>query len=107
MDEKLFDKLKFLSENVIGSAHLIHNSINELHRASNAAHTTLNNSINAFNAINFNKFIENVSPMHKLTIYNSKAFILFLNFCRWSRIFQKDLSSPKKRISPQTTCLAI
>lgn len=32
----------------------------ELTRAINAAHTTLYNSINAFNALNFNKFLENV-----------------------------------------------
>jgi len=63
-DEKLFEKLKFMQENVVGSAHLIHNSMSELTRAINAAHTTLNNSINAFNAINFNKFIENVTNHH-------------------------------------------
>ena len=45
----------------MGTAHLIHNSMNELTRAIHAAHTTLNNSINAFNALNFNKFLENVS----------------------------------------------
>ena len=44
----------------MGTAHLIHNSVSELHRAIHAAHTTLNNSINAFNALNFNKFLENV-----------------------------------------------
>lgn len=59
-DEKLFEKLKFMQENVVGSAHLIHNSMGELARAINAAHTTLYNSINAFNALNFNKFLENV-----------------------------------------------
>jgi len=40
---------------------LIHNSINEVMRAQDAAHTTLYNAINAFNALNFNKFLENVS----------------------------------------------
>ena len=45
---------------MVGTAHLIHNSVSELNRAINAAHTTLNNSINAFNALNFNKFLENV-----------------------------------------------
>lgn len=59
-DEKLFEKLKFMQENVVGSSHLIHNSMGELNRAINAAHTTLYNSINAFNALNFNKFLENV-----------------------------------------------
>ena len=49
-----------MQENVVGTAHLIHNSMSELHRAIHAAHTTLNNSINAFNALNFNKFLENV-----------------------------------------------
>ena len=49
-----------MQENVVGTAHLIHNSVSELHRAIHAAHTTLNNSINAFNALNFNKFLENV-----------------------------------------------
>ena len=59
-DEKLFEKLKYMQENVVGGAHLIHNSMSELNRAINAAHTTLHNSINAFNALNFNKFLENV-----------------------------------------------
>jgi len=49
-----------MQENVVGTAHLIHNSMNELTRAIHAAHTTLNNSINAFNALNFNKFLQNV-----------------------------------------------
>ena len=49
-----------MQENVVGTAHLIHNSINELTRAMNAAHTTMNNSINIFNSLNFNKFLENV-----------------------------------------------
>ena len=45
---------------MVGTAHLIHNSVSDLNRAIYAAHTTLNNSINAFNALNFNKFLENV-----------------------------------------------
>ena len=49
-----------MQENVVGTAHLIHNSMSELTRAIHAAHTTLNNSINAFNALNFNKFLQNV-----------------------------------------------
>jgi hypothetical protein len=49
-----------MQENVVGTAHLIHNSVSDLNRAIHAAHTTLNNSINAFNALNFNKFLENV-----------------------------------------------
>lgn len=61
-DERLFEKLKFMQENVVSSAQTIHESVNELSRAINAAHTTLYNSINAFNALNFNKFLENVFP---------------------------------------------
>jgi hypothetical protein len=49
-----------MQENVVSSATTIHDSMNELTRALNAAHTTLYNSINAFNALNFNKFLENV-----------------------------------------------
>ncbi len=60
-DEKLFEKLKFMQENIVGSAKLIHNSLGEVVRAHNAAHTTLYNAINTFNALNFNKFLENVS----------------------------------------------
>ena len=55
-----------MQENVVGSAHLIHNSMGELTRAINAAHTTLYNSINAFNALNFNKFLENVKIINHL-----------------------------------------
>ena len=47
-DETLFEKLKYLEDNVIASTHLVHNSINELQKAFNAADTTLNNSINAY-----------------------------------------------------------
>ena len=59
-DERLFDKLKALEDNVIASTHLVHNSVNELNKAFNSASTTLDNSINAFNQLNFNKFVENV-----------------------------------------------
>lgn len=59
-DEKLFDKLKALEDNVVASTHLVHNSVNELNKAFNSASTTLDNSINAFNQLNFNKFVENV-----------------------------------------------
>jgi hypothetical protein len=48
-DEKLFEKLKFLEDNVVASTHLVHNSIGELNKAIGNANTTLNNSINAFN----------------------------------------------------------
>jgi hypothetical protein len=43
----------------VASTHLVYNSVNELDKAFNTASTTLNNSINAFNQLNFNKFIEN------------------------------------------------
>ena len=63
-DERLFEKLKYMQENVISSAQTIHESVTDLQRAINAAHTTLHNSINAFNALNFNKFVENVLSYH-------------------------------------------
>ena len=59
-DETLFEKLKFLEDNVVASTHLVHNSINELNKAYQAADITLNNSINAYNQLSFNKFVENV-----------------------------------------------
>jgi hypothetical protein len=59
-DEKLYEKLKHLEDNVVASSHLVHNSMTELNKALNAASTTLSNSINAFNQLNFNKFVENV-----------------------------------------------
>lgn len=55
----MFEKVKDFQDNIIGSAHLIHGSMGELNKAINAANTTLHNSINAFSALNFNKFIEN------------------------------------------------
>jgi len=59
-DEKLFEKIKYMEDNVIASTHLVHNSISELNKALNASNTTLNNAINAFSQLSFNKFIENV-----------------------------------------------
>jgi hypothetical protein len=59
-DEKLFEKLKHLENNVIASTHLVHNSLNELNKAFNASHTNLHNTINTFNQLSFNKFVENV-----------------------------------------------
>lgn len=56
----LFEKLKFLEDNVVASTHLVHNSMNELQKAFDAADITLNNSINAYNQLSFNKFVENV-----------------------------------------------
>lgn len=81
-----------MQENVVDGAHLIHNSMSELNRAINAAHTTLHNSINAFNALNFNKFLENVylfdwhntfyrllrRVMNRITNKKSKSKILHL-----------------------------
>ena len=52
--------MKHLEDNVVASSHLVHNSMMELNKALNASSTTLNNSINAFNQLNFNKFVENV-----------------------------------------------
>jgi hypothetical protein len=68
--------MKFMQENVVGTAHLIHNSMNDLTRAINAAQTTLYNSINAFNALSFNKFVKNV--------FNS-----YPNHCRKSKRLQR------------------
>jgi hypothetical protein len=59
-DYNMIQKVKTMQENVVGTASLIHNSVGELTRAIHAAHTTLSNSINAFNALNFNKFLKNV-----------------------------------------------
>jgi hypothetical protein len=56
----MFENIKIMEDNVLASSHLIHNSMNELNRSLNAAHVTLHNSINAFNGLKFNKFIENV-----------------------------------------------
>mmetsp|Transcript_32991 Transcript_32991/g.50504 ORF Transcript_32991/g.50504 Transcript_32991/m.50504 type:complete len:81 (-) Transcript_32991:3542-3784(-) len=59
-DEKLFEKLNHMENNVIASTHLVHNSLNELNKAFSMANTTFCNSINAFNQLSFNKFMENV-----------------------------------------------
>jgi len=66
-DEKMFEKLKQMQDNVHASTHLVHNSIGELDRAYNAASTTLNNAINAFNLLSFDKFIENVVEEDKMS----------------------------------------
>ena len=52
--------MKYLEDNVEASTILVHNSINELNKAYNAANTTMNNCVNVFNLMSFNKFIENV-----------------------------------------------
>ena len=59
-DEKLLQKLKHLEDNVIASTHLVHNDMSDLNKAFNKSCTTLQNSINAFNQLSFNKFVENV-----------------------------------------------
>lgn len=59
-DESLFEKMNYLQDNVLASSHLVHNSIDELSRAINAAETTLSNAINAFGQLNYTKFLENV-----------------------------------------------
>ena len=63
-DEKLFEKLKLLQDNVVASTHLVHNSLNELNKAFVASNTSLNNTINAFNQLSFGKFVENVVEGH-------------------------------------------
>jgi len=52
--------MNYLQDNVLASSHLVHNSIDELSRAINAAETTLSNAINAFGQLNYTKFLENV-----------------------------------------------
>lgn len=59
-DEKLFEKMKVLEDNVIASTHLVYNSLQEVVKAQVRANTNLNNSINVFNLISFNKFVENL-----------------------------------------------
>jgi hypothetical protein len=89
-DERLFEKLKFMQENVVGSAHLIHNSMGELTRAINAAHTTLYNSINAFNALNFNKFLENVKIISQLIVNRLwKTSMIVISLSKMNKNHQK------------------
>ena len=52
--------MNYLQDNVLASSHLVHNSIDELNRAINAADTTLSTAINAFGQLNYTKFLENV-----------------------------------------------
>lgn len=59
-DEKLFEKLKHLENNVVASTTLVHNSLNELNKAFTTSNTSLQNTINAFSQLSFNKFMENV-----------------------------------------------
>jgi len=49
-----------LENNVIASTHLVHNSVTEVVKALDSSNTSLSNTINAFNQLNFNKFVENV-----------------------------------------------
>ena len=53
--------MNYMQDNVLASSHLITASMDELNRAISAAGTTLNNAINAFNQLNYSKFMENVS----------------------------------------------
>ena len=48
-----------MQDNVLASSHLITGSIMELNRAISAAGTTMSNAINAFNQLNYTKFMEN------------------------------------------------
>ena len=52
--------MKYLEDNVVASSTLIHTSMQELERATSAAATTLSNAVNAFNQLNYTKFLENV-----------------------------------------------
>jgi len=52
--------MKYLEDNVVASSTLIHTSMLELERATSAASTTLSNAVNAFNQLNYTKFLENV-----------------------------------------------
>lgn len=60
-DEALCEKMNYMQNNVLASANLIQNSMGELNRAINAAGTTMQSAINAFNQLNHTKFLENVS----------------------------------------------
>ena len=48
-DEALCEKMNYMQNNVLASANLIQNSMGELNRAINAAGTTMQSAINAFN----------------------------------------------------------
>jgi len=48
-----------MQDNVLASSHLITSSMDELNRAISAAGTTMSNAINAFNQLNYTKFMEN------------------------------------------------
>lgn len=68
-DETFFEKLKQLSDNVMASTSLVHNSINEAQKGVNAAQINLNNTINAFNNLSFSKFVENVVEEQEEDLY--------------------------------------
>ena len=51
--------MNYMQDNVLASSHLITGSIEELNRAISAAGTTMSNAINAFNQLNYTKFMEN------------------------------------------------
>ena len=73
-DEELMKKMHYMQDNVLASSHLIQNSMQELNRAINAAGTTLENAINAFNQLNHTKFLENVSlPLLSMFVRSSKT----------------------------------
>ena len=69
-DESLTEKMHYMQDNVLASSNLIHNSMSELNRAINAAGTTLESAINAFNQLNHTKFLENVSAYTRRTVSN-------------------------------------
>ena len=51
--------MNYMQDNVLASSHLITGSMMELNRAISAAGTTMSNAINAFNQLNYTKFMEN------------------------------------------------
>lgn len=51
--------MNYMQDNVLASSHLITGSVMELNRAISAAGTTMSNAINAFNQLNYTKFMEN------------------------------------------------
>ena len=59
-DEKLFEKLQQLENNVIASTHLVYNSIGEVNKAYSKANTNLSNTINVFNNVSSARFVENL-----------------------------------------------
>ena len=93
--------MSFMQDNVLASSHLITSSMDELNRAISAAGTTMSNSINLFNQLNYTKFMENVSQSISLISPNciisrsskiSMKLIKEQKLTEW-RLLQRKLSS--------------